>query len=54
MVASSNVRIRNRRSNLYPFPVKILKRVDSPTNLIMEDKIQRQDERRRMMKYKRV
>jgi len=45
MVASaSNVRIRNRRSNLHPFPVNTLKRVDRPTNLITEDKIQRQDE----------
>lgn len=38
-------RVHNGKIYVDPFPVEKLKRVDRPTTLIMEDKVQRVDER---------
>ena len=41
----SDLRVSHNRGYPDPFPVDVLKRVDRPTTLVMEDKIQRVDER---------
>ncbi|MFB0507331.1 MAG: reductive dehalogenase [Thermodesulfobacteriota bacterium] len=40
-----SLRISNRRRNPDPFPVDALRRVDRPTTLVMDEKVQRVDER---------